>query len=240
MIKNKLASIIIRTKNEEKWLEDCIKSIKQQDYKFWEIIVVDNYSTDKTEKICKKNNIKVLKIKYFKPGKAINIGIKASSGNYLIILSAHCIPQTKSWLSNFIKKINIRKIAAVYGRQIPLKSSSNQTKRDLKIVFGLDEKIQKKDPYFNNANSCIKRNVWLKYPFDENLTNIEDRIWAKNILKKGWNILYTPSSCVYHYHGIHQDNDKTRLKQTVNILSKLDKENTKKKINFKMLKNKYD
>lgn len=240
MKKNKVASIIIRTKNEDKWLEDCINSIKQQDYKHWEIIVVDNYSTDKTLNICLKYNIKVVKIKSFKPGKAINLGIKASTGNYIVILSAHCIPQTKNWLSNFIAKVNFKRIAAVYGRQIPIKTSSYQTKRDLKIVFGLDEKIQIKDPYFNNANSCIKKNIWLKFPFNDKLTNIEDRIWAKNILKKGWRILYTPNSCVYHYHGIHQDNDKTRLKQTVNILSKLDKENTKNKINFKNLKNKYD
>ena len=240
MRKNKVASIIIRTKNEDKWLEDCINSIKQQDYKHWEIIVVDNYSRDKTLSICNKYNIKVVKIKSFKPGKAINLGIEASMGNYIVILSAHCIPQTKNWLSNFIKKIKLKKIAGVYGRQLPIKSSSDQTKRDLKIVFGLDEKIQIKDPYFNNANSCIKKKLWRKFPFDEKLTNIEDRIWAKNIQKKGWKILYTPNSCVYHYHGIHQDNDHIRLKQTVNILSKLDKENTKKKINFKTLKNKYD
>ena len=143
---NKLASIIIRTKNEDKWLEDCINSIKQQDYKHWEIIVVDNYSTDKTLSICDKYNIKVVKIKSFKPGKAINLGIKASVGNYIVILSAHCIPQTKNWLSNFIRKIKLKKIAGVYGRQLPVKSSSDQTKRDLKIVFGLDQKIQIKDP----------------------------------------------------------------------------------------------
>ena len=120
MKKNKVASIIIRTKNEDKWLEDCVNSIKQQDYKHWEIIVVDNYSSDKTVNICKKYDIKVVKIKSYKPGKAINIGIKASNGNYIIILSAHCIPQTKNWLSNFINKINSKRIAAVMAT-IPTK-----------------------------------------------------------------------------------------------------------------------
>ena len=111
-------------------------------------------------------------------------------GNYIVILSAHCIPQTKNWLSNFIKKIKLKKIAGVYGSQLPMNSSSDQTKRDLKIVFGLDEKIQIKDPYFNNANSCIKKKLWRKFPFDEKLTNIEDRIWAKIFKKRLENIVY--------------------------------------------------
>ena len=76
---NKLASIIIRTKNEDKWLEDCINSIKQQDYKHWEIIVVDNYSTDKTLSICDKYNIKVVNT------------MRESNGTYINYLGRYCL-----------------------------------------------------------------------------------------------------------------------------------------------------
>ena len=42
-LKNKpLVSIIIRTKNEEKWITSCIDAIKTQTYKNIEIIIVDN------------------------------------------------------------------------------------------------------------------------------------------------------------------------------------------------------
>ena len=46
--KKKLVSIIIRTKNEERWITSCLKSILNQTYKNFEIIIVDNFSTDKT------------------------------------------------------------------------------------------------------------------------------------------------------------------------------------------------
>ena len=46
--KNNKVSIIIRTKNEEQWIEICIQKILEQNYKNYEIIVVDNSSTDKT------------------------------------------------------------------------------------------------------------------------------------------------------------------------------------------------
>ncbi len=236
----KLVSIIIRTKNEDTWLEDCILSIFQQSYKNYEIIIVDNNSNDKTLEICKKYNLKVIKIKKFKPGKAINDGIKKASGQYIVILSAHCIPATTDWLFNFIRKIKRKNVAGVYGRQIPFKNSSIKTKRDLYITFGLDEKLQKKDPFFHNANSCIKKNVWNKIKFNNFATNIEDRIWAAKILQKGFEIVYTPSSPVYHFHGIHHDDKLVRLKKTVKILDKMTKIVLNNKIKTNNLRNNYD
>ena len=71
------ASIIIRTKNEEDWIYPCLKAIQDQDEKNIEVILVDNYSEDKTCKIAKSFGVKkILKIKKFFPGKAINEGIK--------------------------------------------------------------------------------------------------------------------------------------------------------------------
>jgi glycosyltransferase involved in cell wall biosynthesis len=49
-----LVSVVITTKNEEKNIEPCLKSIENQSYKEVEIIVVDNNSTDKTKEIALK------------------------------------------------------------------------------------------------------------------------------------------------------------------------------------------
>lgn len=49
-----LVSIVITTKNEEKHIENCLKSIKAQTYPDIEIIVVDNNSTDRTKEIARK------------------------------------------------------------------------------------------------------------------------------------------------------------------------------------------
>ena len=43
-----LVSIIIRTKNEERWIGQCLDAISKQTYKNFEIILVDNLSHDKT------------------------------------------------------------------------------------------------------------------------------------------------------------------------------------------------
>ena len=49
-----LVSVVVPTKNSEKYLEKCLKSIKNQTFQNFEIIVVDNFSTDKTPEIAQK------------------------------------------------------------------------------------------------------------------------------------------------------------------------------------------
>lgn len=218
-----LISIIIRTKNEERWIGSCLRKIKDQKRIKSEVIIVDNLSKDKTLEICKKFKTQVVKIKKFLPGKAINLGIKKSKGNIIVCLSAHCIPCDNNWLYNLTKNINKqKKHVAVYGRQVPLPYSSDFDKRDLLNTFGLDKRIQKKDSFFHNANSAFLRSTWQKNPFNEELTNIEDRIWAHSIIKKKNKIVYEPKASVFHWHGVHQNMDAKRCNQIVKILENLD------------------
>ena len=69
-------SVIIPTYNQENLLERCLKSVTQQTFKNYEVIIVDNYSTDNTSKVVKKFG---KKIKYFK---IRNRGVIAKSRNY--------------------------------------------------------------------------------------------------------------------------------------------------------------
>lgn len=214
-------SIIVRTKNEERWIAKCLKQIKQQTYKNFEIILVDNCSTDKTiEKAQSVGVDKVVNINDYLPGKSINAGIEVSKGDYIVLISAHCIPVNDQWLENLVNAIEEDdSYAGVYGRQEPMTFSSLSDKRDLLLVFGLDRKIQIKDSFFHNANSIVKKKVLEEIPFDSATTNIEDRLWGQEIIKKGYKILYEPEASVFHFHGIHQDGNIERLRNVVRIIN---------------------
>lgn len=219
---NKLISIIIRTKDEERWIAQCLQGISAQDYKNFEVIIVDNESSDKTiEKARQFNIAKILTCTDYRPGKALNLGIRASRGDYIVCLSGHCIPVNRQWLSSLIKNFSEKGVAAVYGRQEPMSFTSDADKRDLALVFGLDRKVQLKDSFLHNANSMIDRACWEELPFDEAVTNIEDRVWAKVILEKGHKIVYEPEASVYHYHGIHQSGDVERCANVVRMLERI-------------------
>lgn len=86
---NKKVSIIIPVYNGEKYIKKAIESAINQTYKNIEIIVVNDGSTDETEKICKSFN---KKIKYFKKenggvSSALNLAISKMNGDYFSWLS---------------------------------------------------------------------------------------------------------------------------------------------------------
>ena len=220
-----LVSIVIRGKNEEDWLGLCLRSIHEQTYTNYEIIYVDNESSDASVEIARFYAVdKLVSIKDYLPGKAINLGIEEGKGELVVILSAHCIPTSTNWLSQLVSAIRPTQIAGAYGRQLPLSSTSPDDARDLLITFGYEDKVQKKDPFFHNANSIIKRSAWEKVRFDDAITNIEDRDWAKKILGLGLQIKYDSSASVFHYHGLHQHNnyESFRAAAVNNLIKKID------------------
>lgn len=126
-------SIIICARNEENNIGKCIHSILQQTYPthLYEIIVVDDYSTDTTVEIVqtfKQNNVRLLQLKMLladKPinsykKKAIELAIQQAKGNWIVTTDADCIAPS-NWLftiAAYQKTTQARFIAApvVYSR----------------------------------------------------------------------------------------------------------------------------
>ena len=219
----KKCSIIIRTKNEERWITSCLSAVFDQTYKNIEVIIVDNESSDKTiERTKKFNNIRYVNISKYLPGDSLNKGIEISTGEYIVCLSGHCIPVNKDWLKNLVSTLEENdNYAGVYGRQEPMSFSTPSDKRDLLLVFGLDRKVQKYDSFFHNANSILRKSLWNKIHFDNKVTNIEDRIWGQEMLNFGYELVYEPKASVYHYHGIHQNGNIERCNNVVKIIQEM-------------------
>lgn len=216
-----LISLIIRTKNEERWIGSCLRAIFRQTRQNFEVILVDNQSTDQTVVKARQFPITLVEVEKFFPGKALNDGIRAAKGEFIVCLSGHCIPVDDRWLENLVRDLTELSVAGVYGRQEPLAFSSPLDKRDLLIAFGLDRKVQLRDSFFHNANSAFRRDLWERFPFDEEVTNIEDRLWAKKVLAAGMKIIYEPEASVYHWHGIHHDSNIERAHNVVRIMEQI-------------------
>lgn len=114
-----LVSVTITTKNEEKNIENCIKSILEQTYKDIEIIVVDNNSTDKTKEIALKYTNKVFD-KGPERSAQRNYGmIDKSNGKYVMFIDADMI-LAPDVVWNCIKKIENEDIDALWVPEIVL------------------------------------------------------------------------------------------------------------------------
>ena len=89
---NTLVSIVIPTYNHSIYLKRALESIINQTYENWEVIVIDNHSTDNTLEVVanfKNNRIKYLKV-HNKGIIAIsrNIGIKSANGEWIAFLDS--------------------------------------------------------------------------------------------------------------------------------------------------------
>lgn len=119
-------SIIIPARNEENNIADCLQSILRNNYSQYEIILIDDHSTDKTYEIA--NSIlaaphkiirlqKLLapdeKINAFKK-KALALAIAASKGEYIITTDADCFV-TPTWLKNFAQGLSQKDCQMIAG-----------------------------------------------------------------------------------------------------------------------------
>jgi len=108
MSENPLVSVIVLNYNAGKLLLNCIESIKKSAYKNLEIIVVDNISTDKSQKVCKEKypDIKLVQNdENFGYCEGNNIGIREAKGDYIIILNPDTIVES-SWIEELISAYN--------------------------------------------------------------------------------------------------------------------------------------
>lgn len=215
-------SIVIRTYNEERWITSCLKAVFSQNFKDFEVVIVDNDSSDSTlAKVAQFPIKKIEHISDYLPGKSLNIGFRVCEGEFIVCLSGHCIPTDPTWLEKLLQNFEDERVAAVYGRQQPLSFTPPSDKRDLMVIFGPERKVQWKDSFFHNANSMVRRSRWEEQPWDDAITNIEDRLWANQVQEKGHCIIYEPEASVYHYHGIHQNGNEVRCHNVVRILESL-------------------
>jgi len=86
-MKRPLVSVIVATKNAEKFIKNSLESVKKQTYQAIEIILVDNHSTDQTINIAKKYADQLL-VSGPERSSQRNFGVKKSHGEYLLFLDA--------------------------------------------------------------------------------------------------------------------------------------------------------
>lgn len=200
------ASIVIRAKNEAHDIGDTLEAIyRQQGVGDLEVIVVDSGSTDQTLAIVSRYPARVIEMPAasFTYGRALNIGVNAACGEYVVALSAHSLPVNERWLAELIAPFRDPAIGGVYGRHVP---RANATPPELfgmwlSGVMSPRARRQTRDMMFSNANGAYRRELVLEHPFDERIPGAEDLAWADWVVRNGWVIYYQPAAAVFHSHG---------------------------------------
>jgi glycosyltransferase involved in cell wall biosynthesis len=161
-------SVIIPTYNMAEYLSYSVKSVLCQNFKNFEIIVVDNHSKDNTKKVIK--NFKNKKIRFFQInnngviGKSRNLGIKKSRGNWIAFLDAD-----DKWFKNrlsYIKKKIEKKNFDFIGDSSVIKVISKKIKKKI-WHFGFKknnsyENFLRYGSVFSTSQSVVKKKFIFK------------------------------------------------------------------------------
>lgn len=197
-------SIIFRALNEEKWFGEALSACQRQNFGDLdlELILVDSGSTDKTVEIAESYGCRVLHIKKseFTFGRSLNRGCEAATGDYLVFISAHCIPDDENWLSNLVAPLVDGSALYVYGKQIGHDVTRFSEHQLFSQYYPDHDRNTTSDFFVNNANAAILKSTWAQYRFDEEVTGLEDMLLGKEIKNDGGNISYVATAPVVHIH----------------------------------------
>lgn len=188
-----LVSIIIPCYNQAKYLEETLYSILNQTYSNWECLIINDGSTDKTEKIAQQFLIKDQRFKYFykKNGglsSARNLGLDKATGNYIQFLdSDDFIDNTKLEVSinELNKSENTDKKLVISNFRMFEKKVTNWSQPYCVLkpeFFNLESVLYQWDEGFSIPIHCgfFNASLFQNLRFNENLKAKEDWVmWVQ-------------------------------------------------------------
>lgn len=199
-------SIVVPVYNAEATLSLCLESIQAIDYpkdKF-EVLVVDNGSTDNSIQIARKFGATVLFETSIKSSYAArNKGIAAAKGDLIAFTDADCIV-TPTWLKHLVKEWDDESIGCFAGE-----IEAHQPRNFIEIFSDRQGMLRQKGtlsctylPYTQTANSAYRRDVFEKVGlFIPEMTSGGDGEISWRMQKQlGLGIKFIPEALVYHKH----------------------------------------
>jgi len=192
-------SVVIPVFNEEKYINQCLKSLQQQTSLPDEVIIVDNNCTDKTVAIAKRFKVKIVKESKQGISHARNKGFNAARGDIIARSDADCM-----FHPNWIRRIKYdfdknKKISGLIG---PLKFYDLRLKNVMpffKFYILTMKRLIGQYP-FNGPNMSISKKAWNRV---KNEVCLDDKSFHEDIdlsihvSKSGGTIIYDPKLIVY-------------------------------------------
>jgi rhamnosyltransferase len=209
-------SIVIPVKDGGADLERCLQAIDAQrppDGERVELVVVDSGSSDGSVELARRHGAIVREIPphEFNHGASRNLGAGASSGELLVFISQDATPIDEHWLARLTAPLREqRRVGGVYGRQVANDDATPPERYFLDFLYGERPRVQRaagvhelsmETTLFSNANGAIRRSLWERFPFVEDIVMSEDQDWSRRALLDGWAIVYEPQAAVRHSHA---------------------------------------
>ena len=230
-----LVSIIIPAYNAESYISSCVNGVLRQSFQNWELVIIDDGSTDNTLSICdqfakRDSRIKVHTKQNTGVSDTRNIGILKTIGKYVIFLDADDLWCHSYFLEQFVQVAEKNNLDIVRGEYVAIEASGRELYRSkidakkeisqnsvLDSVAFLDNVVQRE---FFLPLCLIKRDIIGELRFNTKRSFLEDLEFFIQILLQPLKCYYIP---VYFYayrkHALSASNNynKKRLADAFDI-----------------------
>jgi len=195
-----LVSIVIPVKNNPVGLALLLESIFRQKFSGdFEVIVVDNDSSDHTREVARQFPVRLFNQKKEGSYAARNLGIKNTRSSTIAFIDSDCLP-SRTWLGEGLMALKKKDIDVVAGDiKFIFKKNKPNIYEYLDSVRKLKQKSYVKSGFSATANMFIKKNIFSNHGlFNESLLSGGDYEFGQRITKAGIKIKFSGGAVVFH------------------------------------------
>lgn len=208
---NPFVSVVLPTYEGAFYLKETLLALANQEFQAgFEVVAIDSNSSDETPRLLREAGARLFSIPQpqFGHGKTRNFGVGQARGQIIVFLSQDALPVGRYWLRTLVETLENPRIGATYARQLPrpdatpLETFFHQTIYPARasVTRGGPGRIPLDRLFFSNVCSAARRDVCLRFPFDETLIMSEDQLFSRDLLRAGLDIVYQPAARVVHSH----------------------------------------
>ncbi len=207
-----MISIVIPVKNGGPDLRRCLEAIRaQRTDDEVEVVVVDSGSTDGSDALAESLGARVHRIapEEFNHGATRNLGASLARGDVLVFTSQDAHAEGDEFLARLTAPLRDPEVAGAYGRQVAHHGAKPPEEFFLDYLYGPEPRVQRaasaaelsmETTLFSNVCSAIRRDVFARFPFADDIIMSEDQEWSRRVLLAGHAIVYEPRAVVRHSH----------------------------------------
>jgi len=207
-------SAILPTLNGARTLPALLRALaRRRGLELAEIVAIDSGSRDGTRELLAEAGAKLLDLGGvpFGHGSARNRAAGAACGEVLLLLTQDVEPIGDAWLATLLAPLVERRVAGVFGRQVPRDASPEEAFLARINYAGRPRRLTAADVaafgpgtiLFSSAFGAVRRSVWERVPFPD-IVMSEDQAWARAVLGGGAGtaseIVYEPRAEAHHGH----------------------------------------
>ncbi len=202
-----MISVIIPVYNVEPYIDECLKSLMNQVYTDFEVIMVNDGSTDSSPKICKKylfdERFKLINISNGGVSNARNVGLKEAKGEWIAFLDADDVYDPMFLSAMFETKIQTGSDIVVCKIKPFIDDVIYEDSNDTKFKLLSDKEVYKGIFVTNEiggfvCNKLFDKNILLNLKFNVRLSICEDMVFTMEAIAKSQKISMIDKN-LYHY-----------------------------------------